>query len=436
MGSTDDTVMTMTHEIPVRWLETWAVDEPDRIALVTPEGEVSYRALADLVRGRAELQGGGAARDEVVPVRVGLDLSSVVALLATSASGAVPLPYLDSPPRVPEGARADAAICIATSGSSGEQRIVRLTSSNIEASVLASRIRLRNDANDRWLLCLPLNHVGGLSVLWRSFEAGGTVVMAPFESGLPMFMAKAKPSIASMVPTMVYRLLRADPDDLVSLRFTLVGGARTPPELLASAHRVGARLVRSYGTTETTSQIATTEPGGDPLATHVGPPLDGVEIWIVDHEGAELPPGTAGEIMVGGHVVSPGYLGETDRIGPLKTGDLGSIDHSGRLTVLGRVDDRIVTGGENVFLSAVGDAVRSIDGVVDVAVVGVSDPEWGTVVVAVVESTRSTVALDTHARDVLRPHEVPKRWITVDSIPLLENGKHDLVTINDIARRH
>jgi o-succinylbenzoate---CoA ligase len=117
------------------------------------------------------------------------------------------------------------------------------------------------------------------------------------------------------------------------------------------------------------------------------------------------------------------------------TGDLGSVDHSGRLTVHGRVDDRIVTGGENVFLTTVADAVHSIDGVVDAVAVGLADPEWGTAVAVVVETSRSTAALDAHAREVLLPHEVPKRWIVVDSIPLLENGKHDLVAVRDIASR-
>ncbi len=426
--------MTMTHEIPVRWLETWAETDPDRIALVTPEGEVTYKTLADLVHGRTELIASGLTRGDVVPIRSRLDLSTVVTLLATSAVGGVPMPYVDEVPDIALQSPTDAAMCVVTSGSSGRQRIVRLTSRNIEAAVLASRVRLRNDADDRWLLCLPLHHVGGLSVLWRSFEAGGSVAMAPFDPGLPRFMAAARPTLASMVPTMVYRLLRADPDDLASLRFTLVGGARTTPELLTSANRAGVALVRSYGSTETTSQIATSEPGGDPVATHVGPPLDGVEVSIVGEDRREVLPGTIGEITVAGHIVSPGYLAEPDRVGPLFTGDLGSIDHSGRLSVHGRVDDRIVSGGENVFLSTVSDAVDSIDGVVDALAVGVADPEWGTAVVVVAESTRSVQALDLHARELLRPHEVPKRWVIVDSLPLLPNGKHDLAAVHDIAR--
>jgi O-succinylbenzoic acid--CoA ligase len=425
--------MTMTHGIPLRWLETWADAEPDRTVLVTPEGEVSYRALADLVHGRAAVLRTSESSGEVIPIPVHLDLSSVVEILATSAIGGVPLPYGSDFPRIEPGIHADAAVCVSTSGSSGSQKIVRLTSENIEASVLASRIRLRNEAKDRWLLCLPLNHVGGLSVMWRSLEAGGSIALAPFDIGLPHFLSVVKPTIASLVPTMVYRLLRADPDVLASLRFILVGGARVPRALLEQANAAGVSLVRSYGSTESTSQIATSELGGDAIAAHVGPPLDGVDVTIVDDHRMPVMPGVTGHITVSGHIVSPGYLGEPDRVGPLVTGDLGSLDHSGRLTVLGRIDDRIVSGGENVFLSTVSETVRSIEGVDDAVAVGLPDDEWGTSVAVVVATSRPVAMLDSRVREVLSPHEVPKHWAIVDAIPTLPNGKHDLVAIRQIA---
>lgn len=425
--------MTMTQGIPNRWLERWADTDPDRIAVATPEGEVSYRALADLVHGRADVVRTSESAGEVVPVPVHLDLSSVVEILAVSAIGAVPLPYANEIPVRQPGIHSDAGVCISTSGSSGPQRIVRLTEANIEAAVLASRIRLRNEGDDRWLLCLPLHHVGGLSVLWRSLEAGGSVALAPFDIGLPQFLSRAAPTVASLVPTMVYRLLRADPDDLAVLRFILVGGARTPAALLESAHASGVSLVRSYGSTESSSQVATTELGGDPMASHVGPPLDGVDVTIVDDRGMPVMPGVVGQIIVSGHIVSPGYLGEPDRIGPLVTGDLGSLDHSGRLTVHGRVDDRIVSGGENVFLSTVSDTVQSLEGVDDAVAVGLPDDEWGMAIAVVVASSRPVSALDAGARELLRPHEVPKHWAIVDSIPTLPNGKHDLAAVKDIA---
>lgn len=425
--------MTMASEIPVQWLESWADADPDRTAIVTPEGEVSYRALADLVHGRAAMLSSFESPGEVIPIPVHLDLSSIVEVLAVSAIGASPLPYADDASIAYADPSSDAAVCLSTSGSSGTHKVVRLTTSNIESSVLASRIRLGNESSDRWLLCLPLNHVGGLSVLWRSLEAGGSVAVAPFDIALPRFMSVAQPTIASMVPTMVYRLLRADPDDLASLRFILVGGARTSSDLLHTAHSAGVSLVRSYGSTETTSQIATSEPGGDPLATHVGSPLDGVDVTIVDDDGGPVLPGVVGQISVSGFVVSPGYLGEPDRVGPLMTGDLGALDHSGRLTVHGRTDDRVVSGGENVFLTTVTDTVRSLSGVRDAVAVGLPDPEWGTRVTVVVASSRAVSALDENAREVLAPHEVPKQWVVVDEVPLLANGKHDLAAVRAIA---
>jgi O-succinylbenzoic acid--CoA ligase len=269
--------------------------------------------------------------------------------------------------------------------------------------------------------------------MWRSLEAGGSIALAPFDIGLPHFLSVVKPTIASLVPTMVYRLLRADPDVLASLRFILVGGARVPRALLEQANAAGVSLVRSYGSTESTSQIATSELGGDAVAAHVGPPLDGVDVTIVDDHRMPVMPGVTGHITVSGHIVSPGYLGEPDRVGPLVTGDLGSLDHSGRLTVLGRIDDRIVSGGENVFLSTVSETVRSIEGVDDAVAVGLPDDEWGTSVAVVVATSRPVAMLDSRVREVLSPHEVPKHWAIVDAIPTLPNGKHDLVAIRQIA---
>lgn len=425
--------MTMPTQTPIRWLQERAAADPARLCIVTPGGSITYGGLWDMVRSRAAVLAAGSSEGRLVPVRATLELGSIAEILATSAAGSVPLPHRAGAPVFDAGSVSDDAVCVATSGSSGSQRIVRISSANIEASVAASRDRLDTGPDDRWLLCLPIDHVGGLSILWRSFEAGGSVAMAPFNLDLPRFMQTSQPTVASMVPTMAYRLMRADPEELAALRFLLIGGARTPPDLRISAAQHGVTLLRSYGATETTSQIATSTAPDDPDDPSVGFPLEGVDVRIVAGAGQTAITGSVGRIEVDGPTVSPGYFGEPPRTGPFLTSDLGSMTTDGRLIVHGRIDDMILSGGENVFLSTVTDAARSLGGVNDAVAVGVPDPEWGTAVVVVVDTSRRIDALDGEIRQVLRRREVPKKWVTVDSIPMLSNGKHDMAAIRDLA---
>ncbi len=135
--------------------------------------------------------------------------------------------------------------------------------------------------------------------------------------------------------------------------------------------------------------------------------------------------------------MSPGYLGETDRDGDFRTGDIGYLDDHGRLVVLGRVDDMIVTGGENVYPQHVAD-VLGRSGLVDrVEVVAVPDPEWGQALVAIVVGDDSALpGLQEWARGLLPKHELPKHWIGVNGLPMLSGGKVDRIALAEIARRN
>ncbi len=363
---TGDTVVTMRHETPVQWLMQWAATDPDRTALVTRETRLSYKQLAEEVQHRATGLAHSLPADRLVPLRVSLDRATVVELLAIQAAGAVPIPHVNEPPQVDGIPGPLDVMAVPTSGSTGSPKIVRLTGANIEASVVASRSRLGTSETDCWLLCLPLNHVGGLSVLWRSLEAGGSVAMAPFDLELPQFMSTVAPSVASMVPTMVHRLLESNPSVLAALRFVLVGGAAMSDELVDRASDLGVKIIRSYGMTETTSQMATifsSQGGGAEV-------LDGVAIEITDPRGLPLPLGSTGLIAVDGRSVSPGYLGDAERTGPLNTTDIGFLHPDRSLVVLGRADDIVVTGGENVSLTKVGCVIAAIDGVSDAVAIG------------------------------------------------------------------
>ncbi len=354
---------------------------------------------------------------------------------------------LDGPPAAqPDPARdearsgSDLHTVVFTSGTRGQPRPVTLTVGNVARAVAASRARLGNDATDRWLLALPLFHVGGLSVLWRSAAAGGTVVLHDgFDAArVAAALRHREVTVASLVPTMLHRVLETDPGPYRGLRAILVGGAPATRRLLERARAAGLPVVPTYGMTEACSQVATAvpgDPGGEEGA--VGPPLDGVEVSIVDGAGRGVPPGGVGEIVVAGATVSPGYLGEAPRHGPHHTGDLGRFDAAGRLVVLGRRDDLIVTGGEKVLPDAIEAVLEAHPAVGRVAVVGVPDEEWGEQVAAVVAATAplDPAVLRDWARERLARHAVPKQWVIVADLPLLATGKVDREAVERLARR-
>lgn len=402
----------MAHSSPVDWIETHAETDGGRPALAFAEGFVTFRQLLDeIARRRASLVGECTA-GEVVPVAMRQDLPSIVELLALQSLGACPYPYLDRVPGLPVDRAQDAVLAVATSGTTSLPRVVPLTMGNVEASVVASRDRLGTSSADRWLIPLPLHHVGGVMALFRVFESGAAAIVHRFGPDLPDLVERASPTVASMVPTMVRRLLDQAPDALASIGAILIGGGPLHDSLLRESLDAGATILPTYGMTETASQVATVAPG-EP-AVGVGKPLSGFLVRIVD-----------GIIEVDGDAVFGGYLGSVPRSGPYRTSDRGEFDGDGNLLVLGRADDVVVTGGENVSLSKVEAVLAALDAVSGVAVVPVPDPEWGTAICAMVVAD-DLARVREQARWTLARHEVPKRWLAVDSIPLLSTGKHDV----------
>lgn len=309
---------------------------------------------------------------------------------------------------------------VLTSGTEGNPRGVRITPENVTSSVAASQDRLGHGPEDSWLCVLPLFHVGGLSILWRQAEAAAPVVLHDRFDADAVGHALGQVAFASLVPVMLRRVLSAAGHvDARALRAVLVGGAASDPRLLQSARDRGIPAIPTYGMTETTSQIATPSPD-EPLDGTVGTALPGAAIRVMAD--GESVVGTEGRIEVAGPMVSPGYAGEPPRRGEWhRTGDLGVLDDGGRLTVLGRADAVIVTGGENVHPLAVETALRSNAGIRDIRVSGEPDEEWGQVVVAEVETDLGTGELDELAA-VLPAAMRPRRWTIVPTV----RGKLDV----------
>ena len=331
----------------------------------------------------------------------------------------------------PQGARADRAILF-TSGTSGRAKGVRLSHAALQASATASAERLGVREADRWLACMPLFHVGGLAIVVRSALYGTTIVVHErFDTErVARALAREDITIVSLVPTMLGRLLAVLPEAPRGLRCALVGGGPTSPELLARARAGGWPVAPTYGLTEAASQVATAAPE-DPAPG--APPLPGTELRILSAHGEPLPAGAEGEIAVRGPQLMTGYLGLPEasvralRGGWLHTGDIGRLDARGRLHVLDRRSDLVVTGGENVYPTEVEAVLGTHPLVRDAAVIGRSDGEWGQRVVALIVpapgSRPEPAVLAAHCRERLAGFKVPTRFELVASLPRTSGGK-------------
>ena len=285
-------------------------------------------------------------------------------------------PGLDSPVAIHALLLRGGPVVVHTSGTTGEPRPVELTAGNILASALGTAAMLGVHTDDRWLVPIPLHHVGGLMVILRSVIYATTAVVAKHDP---------QATLASMVPT---QLVRGLDRGMPRLRAILLGGGPVPPALRAHP------LVReTYGMTETTS-----------MATLDGFPLPGVDVSIADD----------GEIVIAGPIVAGG--------GVHHTGDLGRIV-DGRLQVTGRKTEMIITGGENVAPAEVEGVLTAHPDVADAAVVGRPHPEWGEEVVALVVGPADPDTLRAFCRERLAPFKVPKRFEVVSELPRTASGK-------------
>lgn len=322
-----------------------------------------------------------------------------------------------------------------TSGTTGDPKPIVLTASNHLWSAIGSAARLGMGPDDRWLACLPLWHVGGLAVVLRSVLAGSTVLLHDgFDvDAVARSCRDDAPTLVSLVPTALARLRDVVPPP--SLRAALLGGAAATPALLHDAVARGWPLAPTYGCTEAASQIATAVPGDRHVrGGSVGLPLLTTRVRIVRDDGTPAAVDEDGEIQVQSPTVSPGRLSADGTLTPvtaadgwLRTNDLGRVAIDGSLRVVGRRDDVIVTGGENVAPTEVEAALAGVPGVAEVAVAAVPDGEWGHAVAAWIVpapgATPTLAGVREAARAQLAPHKLPRRLFLVDVLPHTAAGK-------------
>jgi O-succinylbenzoic acid--CoA ligase len=325
-----------------------------------------------------------------------------------------------------------------TSGTSGRPKGAMLTYGNHLWSATASALNLGLQPDDRWLACLPLFHVGGLSILLRSVIYGTAAIVHPgFDAArVNAVIDNEGVTIVSVVANMLQRLLdeRGDRPYPSSLRCVLLGGGPAPEPLLRRSAAIRVPVVQTYGLTETASQIATLAPE-DALRKlgSAGKPLFGSELRVASEDGTDCPSGVAGEIVVRGPTVTPGYLNHPDetaaaiRDGWLHTGDAGRLDAEGYLYVLDRRDDLIVSGGENVYPAEIEAVLQSHPDVLEAGVYAVDDERWGKTPAAAVVlrpgASFDAAALIAHCRERLAAYKSPSRIDFTDALPRNAAGK-------------
>jgi o-succinylbenzoate---CoA ligase len=328
------------------------------------------------------------------------------------------------------------ALLVETSGSAGVPRAVMLTAQNLRSSAALVNRYLVLGAGDCWLCCLPLRHIGGLTIPYRCALAGAAVVLRQGFQAVEVAGDLERHGVThvSLVPPMLARLLALGRPPPPQLRVVLVGGQSLSPSLAQRALETGWSLRVTYGMTETASQVACSEAlVAAPEGGAVGRPLPGVELDCPDC------PGPPGVLRVRGPQVMAGYAnparhpGQGLEDGWLRTSDLACLDPDGVLRIFGRADEVVVTGGVKVHPGKVEARLARAPGVGELAVAGVADPVWGRRLVALYTGPASPADLDAWCRRHLSGPERPRGFARLPELPTLDSGKWDRRRLQELA---
>jgi len=429
------------------WLSQRSQSCPDRTALVADGAQMTYAELeAEATWVARRLAAHGVRRGSTAALTMHPRREQVVLMHALMKVGAALLPLgprltpeereaivsavdpiidLDDPgqltqteadmPLLGEHDMDDVCCRVLTSGSTSTPRPIPLSYGNFLWNAVGSGFNIGVLPEDRWLCCVPPSHIAGLGIVMRSVIYGTAAVVHDGFDVDRVGEALERDGITqvSLVATMLTRLLDAGVD-LSGPRAILVGGGPVPEGPLEEALAKGATVVQTYGLTETCSQVTTLAPADAKRKLgSAGRPLLTTHLRIQE-----------GEILVQGPTVAPG---SADPDGWLHTGDLGHIDEEGFLYVDDRIDDMIVTGGENVVPSEVEEVLLRHPEVSEAAVIGREDPEWQQAVTAVVVLENGSQAtpdeLRRHCAESLAGFKVPKRVELASALPRTPSGK-------------
>jgi fatty-acyl-CoA synthase len=364
----------------------------------------------------------------------------------TSAWDEVLSGHPDSAPSatVSEG---DRGLLLYTGGTTGRPKGVVHQQRQLALNLLAHRLETELRSDDRLLLTSPLPHSAGFLLQTGLLAGAVTHLEAGFDPGRVLDAVEGEAiTFLFLVPTMIYRLLDrlADtPRDVTGLRTILYGAAPMSVDRLAEGlERFGPVFVQLYGQSEAPNFITRlpreahiTGPEGANRLTSCGQPAAMCRVEVLDDQGHRVPPGVPGEVVVQTPYTMVGYHGRPDATeqalqdGWLRTGDIGYLDEEQYLYLVDRKNDMIITGGLNVYCTEVETVIAQLDGVREVAVIGVPHPDWGEAVVACVvpeqPGTLDPQAVTDHCRAVMASYKRPKHVVELAAIPLTPYGKAD-----------
>lgn len=405
--------------------------DPGASALVLPARALSYGELAALP-GRPGLNalagdattlalglaqsglGGGTA----FPLAASLDAATCARLCALAEAEARP----------------GLALVIATSGSEGTPKGVKLPWRAVAAAARISRTAAPLAPGDVWLACLPLHHIGGAMILYRCWRAGATALVHDgFDAAaVARDLHARKVTHISLVPPMLSRLIEAGVTPPITLRHALVGGAALSAALFARALAHGWPVCPTYGMTETCSQVTLwPRPGAaDWREGDAGAPLPGVGIEVLTPNADGI-----GRLRIATPARMAGYLGAPPAGPWLETRDLGRIDSAGGLHIAGRADDVLVSAGINVHPLEVENRLAACPGVVEAGVTGIADAVWGDIIAALYAGEASEAAVETWCRERLPAQLRPRRFLRVERLPRTSAGKLDRRGLATLAGR-
>ena len=461
------------------WLKDQAIEHTSFKAVIADDCEYTFSELDKYVDSAAlTLRENKIICDQLVPVILGHKIEFIIVVFALWRIGAVPVPvspqlteseyktlfeslsvnvavvgnevsylkqyinclsadYKMSPNCLPESlwgkSKNNLAIVMLTSGSTGASKAVMISFSSLFNSFLSISKFDDYDETDKFLASLPFHHIGGFSILIRSLLTGASLCIprSTKHEDIIYFINKFNPSIISLVPTVLKRLVEIGLKPNTALRSLYVGGGPSNEKLTADAFELNYPIVKVYGSTETCAMVSAVRIKRIPHFNSSGYALPGNDITIdvsgmIDYNDYYL-----GEILIRSGSLFSGYLND-DKLtkekleeGWYHTGDYGYIDENGLLHVVMRREDLIVSGGENLNPVEIQNALNSIDGISESFVTGIDDEEWGQIAVAyiVTNSDIKDTEIKNELRKLIAPYKIPKNIIRVKSLPRNDLGK-------------
>ncbi|MCB9257953.1 MAG: acyl--CoA ligase [Ignavibacteriales bacterium] len=336
------------------------------------------------------------------------------------------------------------AILMFTSGSTGIPKCVNLTFENLYQSTVSADGFIKHDYEDIWIASLPFQHIGGFSIFTRTLISGCKFVIPKSltENDLYKSVKNSEPSLISAVPIMLTRIIKEFTNPWKNLRLLLLGGGPVSEDLAKSAIAANWPIAVVYGSTETSSMVSLSSIENiKKFGISAGKPLQNVKIRILDKNKNEIKNGNSGQIVISAKSIAKGYFNliseEKNQLkdGDYFTNDIGKIDENGNLQILGRKDDIIISGGENISLTEIEKIFQKNFATIKIAAIGIKDKKWDQSYVLVIEGKEFEnieEEIIEYLKQNLAAYKLPKKILFVNNFPITELGK---IKKNQLAKR-